>query len=460
MNKNNVKYWYRGISDFIILMLLTVEYAIIWRTRLNILSWIPFNNKGNWLMYAVYLLISIFVINTFDGFKMGVNRISHIIISQWVSMVIVNAISIVEVELVVGDMHVTFQIIGAFIILMAIQAATILVVTYILTKLYRTIFPPLRILMVYGQFANNLAEKMNRRRDKYIIADKISEDEPIEVISEKMNGYDAVLLNDVESTHENRILKECYNQRKRVYFTPKISDILVKNAEELHLFDTPIYLCRNLGLTVTQKFLKRAGDIILSSIGIVLASPIMLIAALVIRLYDGGPAIYKQTRLTLNDKPFKIMKFRSMIVDAEKDGRARLSTENDDRITPVGKFIRATRIDELPQLFNIFKGEMSMVGPRPERPEIIEEYVKEIPEFAYRTRVKAGLTGYAQVYGKYNTTNLDKLKLDMIYVERGSILLDLKLILLTIKIIFIKDATEGLEEGETTASTGNKSDGV
>ena len=182
----------------------------------------------------------------------------------------------------------------------------------------------------------------------------------------------------------------------------------------------------------------------------------MLVAAIAIKAYDGGPALYKQRELRLMIENSNILKFRSMIVNAEKDGKARLASENDDRITPVGKVIRATRIDELPQFFNVLKGDMSMVGPRPERPEIIEEYVKEIPEFAYRTRVKAGLTGYAQVYGKYNTTNLDKLKLDMIYVERGSILLDIKLILLTFKVVFIKDSTEGLEDGETTASTGNK----
>ena len=149
------------------------------------------------------------------------------------------------------------------------------------------------------------------------------------------------------------------------------------------------------------------------------------------------------------------MKFRSMITDAEKDGKARLATENDDRITPVGKFIRATRIDELPQFFNILKGDMSLVGPRPERPEINKEYYEELPEFAYRLRVKAGLTGYAQVYGKYNTTSYDKLKLDLIYVERCSILLDIQLILLTLRVVFTKDATEGLEEGQTNASTKN-----
>lgn len=453
MRRDNLKYWYRGFSNAAIVLLLTFIYKHIWSTQLNILLLRPFENKGNILLYVVYLLLSIFVIYTFDGFKIGVNRISHIIISQWVSMAIVNAIEAIQSVLMIGFVLHFGRIFRAYVEIMLIDAACIFVVTYVLTKLYRTIFPPLRMLMVYSDYANNLAKKMNSRRDKYIIADRVHENTPVNEIAEMMQEYDAVLLNDVSTDIKSDVLKACYEQGKRVYFTPKISDILVKNAEELHLFDTPIYLCRNLGMSMTQLAIKRAADIVISLLGIIITSPIMLVAGIAIRCYDGGPAFYRQVRCTKDKREFEIIKFRSMVVDSEKDGKARLAAENDDRITPIGKFIRATRIDELPQFFNILKGDMSFVGPRPERPEIIAEYEQEIPEFAYRTRVKAGLTGYAQVYGKYNTTNLDKLKLDLIYVERGSILLDLKLILLTIKVVFIKDSTEGLEEGETTAGT-------
>lgn len=456
MKKDNLKYWYRGISNIIILALLTGIYKYIWDSRLNILLTRPFENKGNLLLYAVYLVMSAFVIYTFDGFKIGVNRISHIIISQWVSMLIVNALEAVQSVLMIGYVRHFGVIFRAFVEIMILDAVLIFVVTYALTKLYRVIFPALRMLMVYGDYANSLAKKMNSRKDKYMIADRIYEGESIDVISAMLPDYDAVLLNDVTSESKAALLKVCYEQGKRVYFTPKISDILVKNAEELHLFDTPIYLCRNLGLSMTQCVVKRAADIVIALVGIILTSPIMLITSLAIHHYDGGPVFYRQVRCTKDKREFQIIKFRSMCVDAEKNGGARLAAENDDRITPVGKFIRATRIDEIPQFFNILRGEMSFVGPRPERPEIIAEYEEEIPEFAYRTRVKAGLTGYAQVYGKYNTTNLDKLKLDLIYVERCSVLLDLKLILLTLKVVFIKDATEGLEEGETTAGTGGK----
>lgn len=457
MKKENAKYWYRGISNVLITLMLTWIYKYIWSTELNILLLRPFENKGNLLAYAVYLVLTVFVIYTFDGFKIGVNRISHIIISQWVAMAIVNAITAVQSVLMIGFVLHFGEILRAFIHLMLLDVGFIFVATYVLTKLYRTIFPPLRILMIYGDYANNLAHKMNLRRDKYMIADRIYYGESLEVIEKAMKDYDAVLLNDIPVDAKASILKFCFDQGKRVYFTPRISDILVKNADELHLFDTPIYLCRNLGMSKGQQMVKRVGDIIISLIGIVITSPIMLVAAICIYSYDKGPVFYRQTRCTKDGREFQIMKFRSMVTDAEKDGHARLAEENDDRITPVGKIIRATRIDELPQFFNILKGDMSVVGPRPERPEIIRQYQEEIPEFSYRLRVKAGLTGYAQVYGKYNTTNLDKLKLDLIYVERGSILLDIKLILLTVKVIFLKDATEGVEEGETAAGTGNKS---
>ena len=225
-------------------------------------------------------------------------------------------------------------------------------------------------------------------------------------------------------------------------------------ADRIHIFDTPFMLSKGYTLSFDQLLAKRALDLMLAVPAFIITSPVMLITAVAVKLYDGGPVLYKQVRLTRHDRKFEIYKFRSMVVDAESDGIAKLARENDDRITPVGRIIRATRIDELPQLFNILKGDMSFAGPRPERPEIMEEYCKEIPEFAFRTRVKAGLTGYAQVYGKYNTTPYDKLKLDLFYISNYSMWTDIKLILMTLKIVLKKDATEGVNE----ELTGNEED--
>ena len=188
-----------------------------------------------------------------------------------------------------------------------------------------------------------------------------------------------------------------------------------------------------------------------SLVGLIVLSPFFLCVAIAVKAYDGGPAFYKQKRLTSGGKEFYLYKFRSMIVDAEKDGKARLAAEGDSRITPVGNFIRKTRLDELPQLINIIKGEMSIVGPRPERPEIAAEYEEEFPEFSFRLNAKAGLTGYAQVMGKYNTTPYDKLKMDLIYIQNFSLLLDLKIMFMTLRTIFIKESTEGIDEAALNA---------
>ena len=256
------------------------------------------------------------------------------------------------------------------------------------------------------------------------------------------------MLNDVPAQIRNDILKFCYTNEIRVYATPKLSDIIMGGAEEISLFDTPIVLIKGTGLNLEQRFAKRAMDIILSSIAMIVAAPIMLIVAIAIKLEDGGPVFFKQKRATINGKTFEILKFRSMIVDAEKFGEVIPATDYDPRITKVGKVIRATRLDELPQIINILKGEMSIVGPRPERIEHVEKYSKEIPEFSYRLKVKGGLTGYAQIYGKYNTSAYDKLRLDLMYIEKYSVLLDIKLILMTLQIMLRKESTEGFETSE------------
>ena len=178
----------------------------------------------------------------------------------------------------------------------------------------------------------------------------------------------------------------------------------------------------------------------------IVAAPIMLVVAIAIKIEDRGPVFYKQKRTTRYGETFDILKFRSMIVDAEKAGISIPATGHDPRITKVGRVIRAMRIDELPQILNILKGDMSIVGPRPERVEHVEEYTRKIPEFEYRLKVKGGLTGYAQIYGKYNTGAYDKLRMDLLYIENYSILLDIKLILTTIRIMFSKDSTEGFDK--------------
>ena len=329
-----------------------------------------------------------------------------------------------------------------------------------MVDLYRHFFKAHRVLEIWdsrsagkigvaGELSMEEYDKlhfMNGRPDKFHIEKIVDINEGLDKIYGMMEPYDAVFINDIPSEIKNDILKECFSRDIRVYFTPKISDIIGKNSEEINLFDTPLYLCRNAGLSLSQRIVKRTCDIVFSLIGLVLTSPILLVTAIAIKLEDGGPVFFRQERATLGGKEFSILKFRSMIVDAEKDGRPHPAGEKDPRITKVGNVIRATRIDELPQILNILKGDMSIVGPRPERLEHVQKYCEEIPEFKYRLKVKGGLTGPAQVFGKYNTSPLNKLKMDLFYITNYSLLLDLQILFETVKILVQKESTEGFTQ--------------
>ena len=271
-----------------------------------------------------------------------------------------------------------------------------------------------------------------------------------------LDGCDTVFLAGIHSHDRNIILKYCMYRGIRVYVIPRVGDVIMGGAKQIHMFHLPMMQIERYHPIPEYVLAKRFFDILLSGIALIVLSPFILVTAIAVKS-DGGPALYKQKRLTKDGRVFNVLKFRSMRVDAEKDGVARLSTgDKDDRITPVGKVIRKIRFDELPQLFNILRGDMSIVGPRPERPEIAAQYEKEMPEFALRLQAKAGLTGYAQVYGKYNTTPYDKLKLDLTYIENYSFLLDLQLIATTVKILFQKENTEGVDQWQTTASKREK----
>ena len=315
------------------------------------------------------------------------------------------------------------------------------------------IFKSWKILLIYGERqASDLVYKVEERRDKYAISDAIHVSEGLDKIAKKAKDYEAVIIGDISAQDRNDVLKFCYSNGIRAYVIPKISDIILMGSDRIHIFDTPFLLTKGYSLSFDQEFAKRFLDLVIAIPMLILASPFMLLTAAAIKLYDKGPVFYKQIRCTKNGKPFEIIKFRSMIINAEKEGGAQLAKANDSRITPIGRFIRSTRIDELPQLFNIIKGDMSFVGPRPERPEIIKEYMENMPEFSFRLRVKAGLTGFAQIYGKYNTVPYDKLKLDLFYIENYSLWLDIKLILMTVKTILKKDSTEGISSNQVTAA--------
>lgn len=439
--------------SFIGLILQTAIYAYFWMEAyypfLSMHRRFRFYFKGHVLILAIYFVLLFFFANTYGALKIGYLKAVDVFISEIFSLFIVNVISYFQISLMANWVVDVRPIVWT----MLLQTVFAGLWVFICNFCYYKAFAPREILIVHGERpVDDMVAKFETRKDKYRVKKCINISEGIEAVKREIQcGYGAVALWDISAVDRNALLKYCYSISMRVYTMPKISDVLLRGADQLHLFDTPLYLTREYSLKVGQRAAKRVIDLICSVLLLVIASPFMLITAIAIKLYDGGPVLYKQIRCTQDRRKFYILKFRSMEVDAEKDGVARLAAKDDPRVTPVGKFIRATRIDELPQLFNILKGEMSFIGPRPERPEIIDQYMEEMPEFAFRMKVKAGLAGYAQVYGKYNTTPYDKLKLDLTYIEQYSVWLDIKLMLLTLKILIKPESTEGVDSSQTTA---------
>ena len=269
-------------------------------------------------------------------------------------------------------------------------------------------------------------------------------------IEKLLEQYQALYLGDTPTGLRNKLLKLCVCMCRECYSIPKVSDIYIRSGKIIRLYDKVLFQYPPGGLTREQETVKRGVDIIISLALLLGAFPVMLAIGCLIKLEDGGPVFYRQERITKNGKPFHMLKFRSMKTDAEKEG-PRLSYVNDQRVTRVGRYIRNLHFDELPQLFNVLKGEMSLVGPRPERKEFIQEYSRVIPEFSQRLKVKGGLTGYAQIYGKYNTGPEDKVKYDLIYIYNYSLRLDIRLLFLTVRILFQKENTQGVEEGQRSA---------
>ena len=453
----NRKEQYKRILKFgsaaVILLIEVGLYWLLWQLYLNNIIEERFWRRGIWLLSALYGVLLVFFLQTYGGLKIGYLKRGNIIYSHILSLFIVNTIGYFILALIDKRFHSPVS----FILLTVVDGIIVCIWVFLFQWIYGVLFPPRKLLVVYGvRPVFSIMEKIGARDDKYVIGGSISIDEGIDKIMEKAKEFEGIVVGDVPSHDRNLILKKCYDSSIRVYMIPKISDILVRSSTNLNLFDTPILLSKNEGLQIDQMAVKRFIDIVVSLIGIILTSPLFVMFGAAIHLADRGPIFYTQTRLTIDGKLFKIYKFRTMRVDAEKDGVARLAGEGDNRITDVGKILRATRLDELPQLFNIIKGEMSLVGPRPERPEIAAEYMEDLPEFAMRLKMKAGLTGYAQVHGKYNTTPYDKLKLDLHYIRNYSLWMDLILIVLTPKVLFMKESTEGVGEGETNANNKDK----
>ena len=434
-------------------VLMTVPFALCWYLYYAKHIASPFYAKGDYLVMALFFVLFVIFGRVYDAFLMSMQRISEIVYAQFLAVAVSDFIMYIVIWLLSKHLPNILPGVAALIgqvILAAVWA-------YNAHHAYFKIFPPQATAVIYD--TRHGMEKLIGKYGldtKYNVVLTATADECIANLA-MLDGVSTVFMSGIHSHDRNVILKYCVENNIGIFVIPRIGDTIMSGAYPMHMFHLPMLKVGRYHPQPEYLFIKRLLDIVISAVALVVLSPIFLVTAIAIKVTDHGPVFYKQIRLTKDGKEFGILKFRSMRVDAEKDGVARLSSgEHDDRITPVGRVIRACRIDELPQLLNILRGELSIVGPRPERPEIAAQYCEEMPEFSLRLQAKAGLTGYAQIYGKYNTTPYDKLVMDLMYIAHPSIVEDLKIMFATVKILFMPESTEGVSEGQTTAMSGKK----
>ena len=426
------------------IVLLMIPFLICWTLYYEPRTTTVGSKQVSVLVMIIFFFICYYFGQRVDCFRVSILQIRDVIFGEVLATMITDIIMYILIWML--SIHLPNLIPG--LITWGGQCVIGVIWAYVMHQSYFFTHPPLRTIVIYDERMGmeNLIhtyglEKRFNIKTVY----------PVESIMDKlevMEEFDAAFLCGIHSRERNIILKHCVNHKIKLFMIPRIADVMMRGSEQIHMLHLPILKNQRYKPSIEYLIIKRTMDIVVSGIATIVLSPLFLITAIAVKS-DGGPAFYRQKRLTKDGKVFEILKFRSMRVDAEKYSGAVLSAgENDPRITKVGRIIRACRLDELPQLLNILKGDMSLVGPRPERPELQKEIEKEVPEFGLRLQAKAGLTGYAQVYGKYNTTFYDKLLMDLMYISKPSILEDLTIMLATVKILTSKESTEGVGEGK------------
>ena len=431
-----------AVVKMVNIVLLMIPFVICWTLYYEPRTTTVGSKQVSVLVMIIFFLICYYFGQRLDCFRVSILQIRDVIFGEVLATMITDIIMYNLIWML--SIHLPNLIPG--LITWGGQCVIGVIWAYVMHQSYFSTHPPLRTIVIYDERMGmeNLIhtyglEKRFNIKTVY----------PVESIMDKlevMEEFDAAFLCGIHSRERNIILKHCISHKIKLFMIPRIADVMMRGSEQIHMLHLPILKTQRYKPSIEYQIIKRTMDIVVSGIATIVLSPLFLITAIAVKS-DGGPAFYKQKRLTKDGKVFEILKFRSMRVDAEKYSGAVLSAgENDPRITKVGRIIRACRLDELPQLLNILKGDMSLVGPRPERPELQKEIEKEVPEFGLRLQAKAGLTGYAQVYGKYNTAFYDKLLMDLMYISKPSILEDLTIMLATVKILTSKESTEGVGE--------------
>ena len=425
----------------LVIVTVTTAFIGVWQ---NFYGQTLFSGKGNYLL--VFLYVAVFVIfgSIYDGFKVGIMRVHELVYSLSLAVFFSNVFIYIILSLIAENLMNPLPL----IVLTAFQSVILIVLMYSLSHVYFALYKARSVLAVFApDMRNDIIKKISLIKERFALDKGITTDRGLDEIKREIDKYTTVLICDFDPTLKAEVLKYCYAENKRIYILPSSADTILNGSYQVQVFDTPVLFLHNGGLSMEQRIIKRMFDIIVSGLGIIITSPIMLLTAIAVKLTSRGPVIFKQPRITRDQKVFNIYKFRSMKV--EKNSEVKKTTVKDDRVTLAGKIIRPLRLDELPQLFNILFGHMSVVGPRPEMIELVQDYSAKLPEFNLRHKVKAGLTGYAQIYGKYNTTPQNKLNMDLHYIEHYSLLEDIKLCVMTLKILFVRESTEGFSEADS-----------
>lgn len=435
------------LLDAVLPLLNTAAFAVCWYAYYEKWLYLTFEGYGDYMVIGFFCALYTVFVHLYGGFDLLTSRVSELIYSHVISLAMTGFFMFVVLWMLIRA-HVPHIL--PLLLCLAVCATFSALWSLIASRLTDKIVPAKKTVLIYDnkEAYKNGVQIAKTQRNRLEMVGEAEASRPLDALEAQLRdtGAEAVLLCGIASSRRNDILKYCIDHDILAYVRPNIGDLLISNGQNLRMNHLPVLLCQRAAPSVFYLGFKRLMDILISGAALILTSPFMLATAIAIKAYDGGPVMFTQKRMTLNRKEFVIHKFRSMKVDADKGGKGIVTMQNDDRITPVGKFIRACRLDELPQLYDIFIGNMTIVGPRPERLETIELYEKDMPEFGLRLQVKAGLTGYAQVYGKANTSPYDKLQMDLMYIGEQGVLTDLKIILATIKILFMPESTEGFAE--------------
>lgn len=454
MNTSMIKKIQQELLNGLDVLLVTGAFWLCWQHFYQNRIDHPFYYLGNLIMVFLFGLFYYSISHLYNGYSVPISRIYELVYSQTLAACLSDGLLYLMI-LLINRHYITFL---PFLPTLVLQFFLIVGWTVAAHQWYFHQFPPKKTVVILGQGQNVDALVKQYGMDVHFdVQSVVPVEECLKDLPGTIGQAEVVFCCGLHSHNRNLVTKYCVAHKIGTYVIPRIGDVIMDSARKVHLFHLPMMAVQRYNPSPEYLILKRAYDIALSLVALVLFAPIMVVVAAAIKATDGGDIFYRQARLTKDGKVFQVLKFRSMRMDAEKDGVARLSTgENDPRVTKVGRFIRAVRFDELPQLLNILKGDMAIVGPRPERPAISAQYAQAMPEWNLRLQAKCGLTGYAQVYGQYNTTPYDKLLLDLMYIAKPSLFEDFKIIFATVKILFMKESTAGMAEGQVTAEATNK----